>query len=178
MKTRRCTICGRRKPASAFYGHRHSYCRPCDQARYRKLAAQSRRWIEDYARRWRRKAGAVVGAVIAAARRGAAAEGDGPPHAYYRAQHQAIVAYGGYRCACCGESEPLFLTLDHMNNGGNRHRKRLGSSASMRLYQWLRDNRYPPGYRVLCVNCNLGRHRNGGVCPHKKKRKRGSAPSR
>lgn len=22
-------------------------------------------------------------------------------------------------------------------------------------------------YQLLCFNCNCGRHRNGGVCPHK-----------
>jgi len=23
------------------------------------------------------------------------------------------------------------------------------------LYRWLRDNDFPPGYRVLCANCNI-----------------------
>jgi hypothetical protein len=25
---------------------------------------------------------------------------------------------------------------------------------------------FPPGFRLLCSNCNFGRARNHGVCPH------------
>jgi hypothetical protein len=33
------------------------------------------------------------------------------------------------------------------------------------LYIWLRQRDWPPGYRVLCVNCNfaIGHF---GKCPH------------
>jgi len=75
------------------------------------------------------------------------------------------MAYGGYRCACCGEGEPMFLTLDHINNGGSKQRRQLG--AGSQIFVWLRKRGYPPGFQVLCSNCNLGRHRNGGTCPHK-----------
>jgi hypothetical protein len=34
------------------------------------------------------------------------------------------------------------------------------------FYQWLIRNAYPPGFQVLCWNCNAGRHINGGTCPH------------
>jgi hypothetical protein len=27
-------------------------------------------------------------------------------------------AYGGYKCNCCGESEPMFLSIDHIDNDG------------------------------------------------------------
>jgi len=86
---------------------------------------------------------------------------------YYRLQDSAIKAYGGYRCACCGETEPLFLTLDHVNNDGKSHRKMLGTLGGAKLYKWLRDNNYPSGFQVLCSNCNHGKQRNGGICPHK-----------
>src|SRR5665213_1527449 len=33
-----------------------------------------------------------------------------------------IAAYGG-ECQCCHISEPEFLTLDHANGGGTKHRK-------------------------------------------------------
>ena len=77
----------------------------------------------------------------------------------------AYAAYGGFKCACCGETEELFLTIDHMDNDGNKHRKEIGSGAQ-RLYAWLRNNGYPDGFQVLCMNCNMGKHRNGGICPH------------
>jgi hypothetical protein len=28
-------------------------------------------------------------------------------------------------------------------------------------------NDFPPGFQLLCSNCNHGRARNGGICPHK-----------
>ena len=59
-----------------------------------------------------------------------------------------------------------------MNNGGARHRRRLGSRCTWTFYKWLCSKGYPPGYQVLCYNCNCGRYRNGGVCPHKDPRYR------
>lgn len=77
-------------------------------------------------------------------------------------------AYGGYKCACCGETEPLFLTIDHIeNNGAEMRRNGTHSRGGTHFYQWLRKSGYPNGFQVLCMNCNLGKHRNGGVCPHK-----------
>ena len=84
---------------------------------------------------------------------------------YYRNQHEAVMAYGGYQCACCGETEPLFLTIDHINNDGNKHRKKFQSRGDG-LYKWLKHNNYPEGFQVLCMNCNHGKRRNGGICPH------------
>lgn len=82
----------------------------------------------------------------------------------------AYAAYGGYRCNCCGESNPLFLAIDHINGDGARHRKLLGSdknpASTRRIYQWLRRMNYPAGFQVLCHNCNHGKHLNGNVCPH------------
>lgn len=74
-------------------------------------------------------------------------------------------AYGGYVCACCGETESLFLTIDHINNDGSKQRKKLKSTAS--LYYWLKRNNFPIDYQVLCFNCNCGKARNKGICPHK-----------
>src|SRR3972149_2266120 len=34
---------------------------------------------------------------------------------------QVLDAYG-WRCECCGEQEPMFLTIDHIEGGGNIHR--------------------------------------------------------
>lgn len=85
---------------------------------------------------------------------------------YYRLRHQAIEAYGGYKCACCGQTEPLFLTIDHIENDGAKHRASLGDWRGAKMFRWLRDNGYPKGFQVLCMNCNHGKMRNNGVCPH------------
>lgn len=74
-------------------------------------------------------------------------------------------AYGGYVCACCGETERMFLSIDHVNDDGNQMRKVHGKTPE-RLYRWLKKNNYPDGFQVLCMNCNTGKHRNGGTCPH------------
>lgn len=75
-------------------------------------------------------------------------------------------AYGGYRCACCGETEPLFLSLDHIENDGYERRKFGKEPAGAAIYSYLKTRGYPPGFQVLCMNCNHGKSRNGGVCPH------------
>jgi len=66
------------------------------------------------------------------------------------------------KCNCCGESELIFLTIDHINGGGNKHRKEIG----MTFYVWLVNNNYPKEFQVLCMNCNWGRRFNK-ECPHK-----------
>jgi hypothetical protein len=77
---------------------------------------------------------------------------------------EVINHYGG-RCNCCGENNPIFLTIDHINGGGTTHRKQLKRSGST-FSRWLKNQGYPPGYQVLCFNCNCGRQINGGICPH------------
>lgn len=82
---------------------------------------------------------------------------------YQRDRDAAFEAYGGWKCACCGELEKLFLTLEHIGGGGGKHRKKVGAGN---IYRWLRTNNYPTGYEILCANCNQGRRVNNGVCPH------------
>jgi hypothetical protein len=74
--------------------------------------------------------------------------------------------YGGYKCSCCGETEENFLSIDHINGGGNDQRKILGAGGYA-LYRWIINNDFPEGFRVLCMNCNWAK---GifGTCPHQK----------
>jgi len=73
---------------------------------------------------------------------------------------EVLDAYGG-KCACCGEVERDFLTIDHINGGGTAHRKAIHG----KVYNQLRRDGFPLGYRVLCWNCNWA-HRLYGSCPH------------
>lgn len=73
--------------------------------------------------------------------------------------------YGG-ECTCCQETELGFLTIDHIDNGGNKHRTEIGVKSGASFYKWIIENDYPDFLRVLCFNCNCGRQANGGVCPH------------
>jgi hypothetical protein len=84
-----------------------------------------------------------------------------------RCRDEVYSAYGGYKCNCCGEAERMFLSIDHVNNDGAQERKSgkyKGSGSA--FYTWLRKNNFPVGYQVFCMNCQIGKHKNGGVCPH------------
>lgn len=54
-------------------------------------------------------------------------------------------------CELCGESDLDVLTLDHINGGGNQHRKKIGYHTSGVII----TNKFPEGYRILCMNCNM-----------------------
>lgn len=83
---------------------------------------------------------------------------------YRDLRHKVFEHYGGAKCACCEETQEHFLCIDHINGCTKEQRKREGQGSQ--LVRWLVRNGMPEGYRVLCANCNLGRERNGGVCPH------------
>lgn len=71
----------------------------------------------------------------------------------------------GKICACCGESDKRFLTIEHLKGGGSAHRKAYPGGAD-RIIRQLRKAGWPEGYATLCMNCNFGKWRNGGTCPH------------
>jgi hypothetical protein len=94
-----------------------------------------------------------------------------------RIKDDVFAAYGGYTCNCCCVSHTHeFMTIDHVNGGGNKHRKELQLWGE-KLYIWLRRNNYPPGFQVLCANCNQAK-RNHGECPHQTRRQEGSKESK
>jgi hypothetical protein len=76
-----------------------------------------------------------------------------------------IISYYGGKCSCCGETEIVFLVIDHINGGGCKERKIRGHGSQ--FYRWLKKENFPSGYQVLCHNCNFAKRM--GECPHKKK---------
>jgi hypothetical protein len=78
--------------------------------------------------------------------------------------HCAVLRRLGSKCVCCGETHPLFLSIDHIDGGGSKHRKALGSKGLIRKLVKQKDL---SAYRILCIICNWGRQRNRGICPHK-----------
>lgn len=81
-------------------------------------------------------------------------------------------AYGRV-CQCCGETEEAFLCIDHVNGGGNKHRRAIGRGKNPRtglgFYLWLIQRHFPKGFQTLCHNCNMSKAFHG-ICPHQKKR--------
>lgn len=93
---------------------------------------------------------------------------------YQRDRRQAlkeeVFKYYGNACSCCGESNSIFLSIDHINNDGAKHREIISgdkrSGAGCRTYAWIKNNGFPNTFQVLCFNCNWAKSHGG--CPHQK----------
>jgi hypothetical protein len=80
-------------------------------------------------------------------------------------RRQFLEMYGN-RCMCCGETDRILLTLDHVKNDG-KHERSEGGSKQRLSYKRATQRYDPERYQILCYNCNIGKARNNGVCPHK-----------
>lgn len=171
METNRtCTKCKEKKPISEFnyshkaLGYRRHECKECQKNR------QSGWYNENHAREthknrkyYQRNKQAFRSKKIR--------ERNAKYQKKYRSKLKQIVhdAYGNV-CACCGESEPMFLSIDHKNNDGYAMRKYSGHPRTgAQFYRWLIDNDFPDGFQLLCMNCNWGKAMNGGICPHQER---------
>ena len=83
-------------------------------------------------------------------------------HKQLREKYKKLVFehYGAF-CVCCGLNDSRFLSIDHVNGGGRKHRKEIGRH----IYVWLVKNKFPVGFQVLCHNCNQAKGIYG-ECPH------------
>lgn len=164
----KCRVCGELREKSRSSSN---ICKPCQAA-----------YMREYNRKHRAKIRAAKKAAYYEARKNpdwVQRERKRSREYWQQLRHEVIMAYGGYVCACCGETEPMFLSIDHVNNDGAAHRRELGECddngkglSGGRTWKWLRDNNYPDGFQVLCMNCNHGKARNNGICPHKLLHKR------
>lgn len=130
-----------------FYGHGQTpsgkhriskLCKPCNRDRARKWYSDNRERGNEGAKNRRRCLRLLV-----------------------------LNAYG-HECACCGESRMEFLTIDHVNGGGNAHRREMGKSGTdtTAVLRWLKRNGFPKdGFQCLCQNCNSAKAF-FGYCPH------------
>ncbi len=84
---------------------------------------------------------------------------------YHQKEHRkrlkvsALETYGS-QCICCGEDDAVFLTINHMAGEDQ------STTSRAHLYQWLKNNDYPPEFQTLCYNCSCAR-RSDGRCPGK-----------
>lgn len=86
---------------------------------------------------------------------------------FYEAKKRVVLQKYGGKCSCCDENNPAFLTIDHINNDGAIWRKsNRNVSTGYGFYNWIIRNDYPKDLRIQCYNCNCGRFRNNGICPH------------
>lgn len=66
-------------------------------------------------------------------------------------------AYGRV-CACCGVDHIVFLGIDHIAGATWDRGKRPRYETGQSLWARLRKEDYPPGYQVLCHNCNIAKY--------------------
>lgn len=157
--TKKCSRCGETKPLDDFYrvskssDQRGAWCKVCsNESRHRlyitHLDREKQRAHERYIR---------LGNEI---------------RRYNNNKNQELKALlvahysnNTNRCACCGETEVRFLTIDHINGDGSEHRKTSKCGTGSVFYRWLKREGMPEGYQVLCYNCNNARAWHG-KCPH------------
>ena len=124
---------------------RYSYSKGCRCAKCKAAnTAEVRRWREKYpehAKSYRR--------------------------AWIQALRKEVLDHYGGKCVCCGEKTLQFLSLDHKNGGGCKHRREIGVRGS-NMWAWVKREGYPDMFQVLCHNCNQAKGYYGR-CPHEDK---------
>lgn len=159
-----------RKDGVKIYGERCRICRRVKEKEYRtknKISLKYKEYNKEYqathqehlrecAKRWRAENKDVIKAKKLEA---------------HRAQRKmlwakAIEFFGP--CACCGETRIEFLSIDHINGGGNAERKQKKVTGWTRILMFDRagwPDELKEKYRILCHNCNQA-YGIFGYCPH------------
>lgn len=162
---KRCPKCGVTYERAVGFWRGQSWCKTCQKAdvgRWRAANPERAKAIGKASRERRRDSRLVY--FKAEYQKNRAKRIAAAKQRFQALKEAAYRAYGGYRCVCCGETHSAFLSIDHVNNDGCKHRKTIGRGSN--IYAWLSANGFPAGFQVLCHNCNHGKHLNGGVCPH------------
>jgi hypothetical protein len=167
-----CRICKRGEPEVSFRP-RLRYCISCESAKTRvcKVCGQEKD-IGNFYQPGTRK-NQFTRPFCNKCRYAADAEGNKrrARERYFKLKERVFNAYGGYQCACCGETDPASLELDHINEDGAEHRRSLTTNwsgwwinknvAGLHIFRDLVKRNFPPGFQVLCSKCNQSKRRNG-----------------
>lgn len=162
MKT--CKCCGIVRDDGDYYPNR-LVCKDCDRLKNKKYRLEHREELNAYLRKYSHD-NLDKRRVYIAAHRDKFREYDRDRQRAIR--DESLAHYGG-RCACCGEARREFLAIDHVEGGGNKHRRENNLKSGVAFTRWLKKNGFPEGFRVLCHNCNsaMGYY---GYCPHEKEK--------
>jgi hypothetical protein len=177
VKTKLCSNCGEEKAVNQFFkvssnGNPRSWCKKCEGVINKKYATRNlekrREWCR--ANYWKHPEKARSEAVKRYHNNSESLlEKKRLRRAADRLSVLSHYSNGKLECACCGEKTYWFLSLDHINNDGAKHRKNYGGRKSFNADSFNRvliKEGYPKGIQVLCMNCNWGKRQNNGVCPH------------
>jgi hypothetical protein len=72
------------------------------------------------------------------------------PRNHYRKLRATVIEHLGNKCISCEESDSRVLQIDHVNGGGTKERKVIGSYGI--FHKALNDTIQE--YQLLCANCN------------------------
>ena len=78
-----------------------------------------------------------------------------------------IFNFYGNKCKCCGETDPIYFQLDHVNNDAT-YSKTGKYQPTLTPEEVLRE---PKRFQLLCANCNHAKRMNGGKIYKPKKRR-------
>lgn len=81
---------------------------------------------------------------------------------YAELTYEVIQHYGGV-CICCGEDNPAFLTIAHINDDGAAQKKLTGNKG--KPFWQVKKNDFPDDLTLECFNCNCAKALRG-ACPH------------
>jgi hypothetical protein len=74
---------------------------------------------------------------------------------HWRLKLAAIQALGG-RCIGCGETNPLVLSINHINGTGVPHGKRHGPLHALTIFRAIRDGKMDmTSIDLRCMNCQV-----------------------
>lgn len=155
-----CIGCNTNKKQSDFSNNKSSsdglsfYCRVCKSNANKSYYTKNRVFLCTKGRNYQRKAYGVNKANILFSNK-----------KYKERVFEKVLSGYGNKCACCGEQNKEFLTLDHVNRDGASHRK---IRHQYGIYRDVINSGFPNNYRILCMNCNWAT-RYSMVCPHIKK---------
>lgn len=150
---RKCIKCEKNRSAKEFYYKSGNICISCSNEISLKYYHNNRKRISDQHKLYHKINKDKI---------------DRYNKEYSTKQKDKVFEFYGVKCICCGESNILFLTLDHTRNDGNECRKRVHSKGGTALYTWIVNNNFPNIFQTMCYNCNMGKSRNNGICPHNK----------
>jgi len=73
-------------------------------------------------------------------------------------QRKEMFEMMGNKCVCCGEKNPLYFQIDHIENDADYSGD--GNNApSIQLRHYLKE---PDRYQLVCANCNYAKRMNNG----------------
>jgi hypothetical protein len=84
-------------------------------------------------------------------------------HSNRRLRAEIIDGLGAV-CSCCGETRRNFLSLEHINGGGHKHRQSHKYNQRSLYKEIIREGFPRDKYTLLCFNCNCSRGFFGYCC--------------